>query len=263
MKPSLPEVERLAAFQDGALGPDEAQEIRASLAASPEGRDALGRLVRLGAAVAALPAPRLDPARRRALGARLETMARTRRLRARVGFSAAVLGAVATLVLALVWWSGREAGGLAEGAGGTHLRTGPGDFRLLSLGDRAVAFVGEQSEVAIPPAPAPIEVLQGAVRFVVKRRGGAPFVVRTGSADVVVLGTEFDVMVTEESTEVAVVRGRVEVRNPQGQRTLWPREQALVRRGQAPRLLVPVRGLVREGEPQVEARPAPSGPPNP
>jgi ferric-dicitrate binding protein FerR (iron transport regulator) len=80
-------------------------------------------------------------------------------------------------------------------------------------------------------------------------------VVNTPAADVEVLGTEFDVSVAGGETEVKVVRGVVAVRNPHGQQRLWARESAVARADSAPRQLVPVRGTVIEGSPDVKRQP--------
>lgn len=53
-------------------------------------------------------------------------------------------------------------------------------------------------------------------------------------------------------SRLKVVHGEVEVKNPQGGRRLWRQESAVVRPGKVPRLMVPVRGIVEEGTPEIE-----------
>jgi ferric-dicitrate binding protein FerR (iron transport regulator) len=217
------------------------------------------------------PAPRLRPEARRAIGERLEAAAQARGRRRRwlraggVGLAAA---AALALVLVRAWDPPVDAPAADRTTTTTRLRTGPGDFQLLPVGEtgpdgsRAVAFVGEDSEVELPAqvsagvAPPSLRLLRGSVRLIVRRHAGQPFVVATPAAEVVVLGTEFDVSLVDGATEVAVVRGEVEVRNQHGRRRLWAREAARAEPGEAPRMIVPVRGLVHEGTPEV----APGGP---
>ena len=194
-----------------------------------------------------LAALSLGASARRAIGDRLEAAARSQQRRRRwlrAGLGAGAVAAAAMIALVAVA-AGR---GPTRTASGTHLRTGPGDFQLLSLGERGVAFVSEQTELEVHPDRTPaLEVRRGSVRLVVKRHQGQPFVVATTAAEVVVLGTEFDVTVTDQGTEVSVVRGEVEVRNAHGRRRLWPRESARARAGEAPRMVLPTTSLVVDG----------------
>ena len=198
--------------------------------------------LRLGAL--ALPQPQ-----RNAIGDRLEAAARTRQLRrrwSRALVGAALLASAAAAVL-LVRLGSDRAGSV------THLRTTAGDFQLLPLGERGVAFVSEETDVELQ-SPAVLRLNRGSVRLVVRRHQGQPFVVITRAAEVEVLGTEFDVTASERGTEVRVVRGEVEVRNPQGRRRLWPREAARVRAGEAPRMVVPVSSVVVDGPAEILER---------
>jgi ferric-dicitrate binding protein FerR (iron transport regulator) len=198
---------------------------------------------------------RLAEAPRRAIGDRLEAAARGRRrrqrwLRAALGAGAAAAAAAGILLAARARPGGE--GGAARDQGGARLRTGSGDFQLLSLGERGVAFVSEESELEVHPGRTPaLRVHRGSVRLVVRRQAGEPFVVSTALAEIQVLGTEFDVTVGAQATEVSVVRGEVEVRNAHGRRRLWPRESARVRPGQAPRMVVPVTAVVVDGPAEI------------
>lgn len=255
---SLARLQRLSAYEAGELDEAQAQQVRAELAASPDARRALEGLEKLRQVTATLAAPELSEARRHAIGAAAVARARAQQVRRRLatagGFTALAAAAVVLLLLA------RRPGQpdhLAQAPAAGHLRTGAGDFRLLPIGDRAVAFVGEDTELEVHPGATPaVRLLRGSVRLMVRRRVTEPFIVNTPAADVAVLGTEFDVSVVQGETDVSVVRGEVEVRNPQGRRRLWARESARARPGQPPRLLVPPRGVVSEGAPQVETHPA-------
>ena len=189
-----------------------------------------------------------DP-RRGAIGDGLEAAARSRqrsRRWRRAGLGAGAVASAALLVLLVV----RARPGVdseAEGRG-THLRTGTADFQLLSLGDRGVAFVSEETDLERHLGRTPALVVhRGSVRLVVTHHDGEPFVVATDAAEVAVLGTEFDVSVSNQTTSVSVVRGEVEVRNRHGRRRLWPRESARVRPGEAPRMVVPIESLIVDG----------------
>jgi ferric-dicitrate binding protein FerR (iron transport regulator) len=252
---------RLTAYEAGDLSRADADELRTWLSRStPEaaaGRAALARLRSLRKLTAELPTPTLAPARRAALGdAVVATAVRTRRRRRLTNVAAGItaLGLAATVAL---WW--RAPGRPGDGTGVTIV-TGLGDFQLVPIGERAVAFVGEQSEIVARPGQTPaLQVRRGSVRLVVRKQPHEPFVVATPAADVAVLGTEFDVTVASEETDVRVVRGEVEVRNAHGQRRLWAREAARARLGEAPRVVVPVHGQVMEGSPEIEVRPATRG----
>jgi ferric-dicitrate binding protein FerR (iron transport regulator) len=192
-------------------------------------------------AALALPEPR-----RRIIGERLEAAARRRRNRRRLG---AALGAGALAAVLLLVLSGPRRAPSAD----SHLRTGAGDFQLLPLGERGVAFVSEQTELDLRLEGTPtLRLHRGSVRLVIRHHQGEPFLVATSAAEVAVLGTEFDVTVGDRGTEVRVVRGEVEVRNPQGRRRLWPGESGRARPGEAPRMVVPVSSVIVDGPAVIE-----------
>jgi ferric-dicitrate binding protein FerR (iron transport regulator) len=188
-------------------------------------------------ATLAVPEPQ-----RRAIGDRLEAAARSRRSRRRWLQAAAGGGALAAAALLLLAVPHRPPSDDA------HLHTGAGDFQLLPLGERGVAFVSERTEVDLRLEGTPtLRLHRGSVRLVIRRHQGQPFVVVTSAAEVAVLGTEFDVTAGERDTEVRVVRGEVEVRNAHGSRRLWARESARVRPGEAPRMVVPTAAVIVDG----------------
>jgi ferric-dicitrate binding protein FerR (iron transport regulator) len=135
------------------------------------------------------------------------------------------------------------------------VRTGPGEHRLLQLGDRATAFVGERSVVRVDDAGVPLRILAGNVRFVVRPDKDQPWTIATPAADATVHGTEFDVNVSTDATEVRVARGEVEVRNELGARTLWAGEVARAHIGAAPRRIERLVPIVLEGTPEIHERP--------
>jgi ferric-dicitrate binding protein FerR (iron transport regulator) len=172
----------------------------------------------------------LAPESRRRIGDHLEALARARMARRRWLRAAAAGAVLAATALLLVWRPQSETA--------THLRTASGDFQLLPLGERGVAFVSEDTDVELLPGGSPaLRIHHGSVRLVIQRQRDNSFVVVTPTAEVAVTGTELDVIVRDQSTEVHVVRGEVEVRNSHGRRRLWAREAARVDPGQPPFML--------------------------
>jgi transmembrane sensor len=242
----------LSALEAGELDGAERVEAEALLARSPAARAAYERLAKLRALTAAQPDPLLpSAARRRIAEAVLAALdAGRRRRRAWIAAAAMATLAAAALLLALAPWRRPPAPpSVAE----RQVRTGPGEHRLLQLGDRATAFVGERSIVDVDGDAA--RIVAGRVRFVVKPDKDHPWTVATPAADATVHGTEFDVDVTNDETEVRVARGEVEVKNALGSRTLWAGEMARAHVGAAPRRIEHIVPVVIEGDPQIEERP--------
>jgi ferric-dicitrate binding protein FerR (iron transport regulator) len=245
-----PADDRLAAYEAGELPEAEARQVRAELAASPRARGVVARLRTLRALLPALRRPTLADPFHRALAEHLEAAAAAQQRWRRVRRSALAAGAVALGAAALAFVLRPQPP--PETVGSTRLRTGSGDFQLLPLGDRGVAFVSEDTDVELRPAGgAALRIHSGSVRLVIRRRVTQPFVVATPAADVEVLGTEFDVTVVGESTAVKVVRGEVEVRNERGRRRLWAREAARVRPGEEPQMAPPPSGSVTGGPAEI------------
>jgi ferric-dicitrate binding protein FerR (iron transport regulator) len=245
----------LSALEAGELDGVARAEAEALLARSPAARATLERLERLRELSAALPDPSLSSAARRRVGdavvAALDA-GRQRRRAWTIAAAAATLAAAA-LLLALAPWR-RPPPIVAE----TEVRTGPGEHRLLQVGDRATAFVSERSVVELAragePGP-PLRIVSGRVRFMVRPDKDHPWTVATPAADATVHGTEFDVDVSDDATEVRVARGEVEVRNALGARTLWAGEVARAKVGAAPRRIERIVPVVLEGMPEIEERP--------
>lgn len=250
----------LSALEAGELDGDERTRAEALVMRSSAARAVVGRLKRLRAATAALPEPVLaPPTRRRVAEAVLAALAqgtRGRRSRRVAWFIAAALTAAA-FVLALMHWRSPVLPTIDE------LRTGAGEHRLIQLGDRATAFVGENSIVRVdrggPHATdAPLRVFAGRVRLVVKPDKDHLWTVTSDAADATVYGTEFDVDVSEGATEVRVARGEVELHNALGVRRLWAGEAARARVGTAPRRIEHIAPIVLDDGPaEIEERPPP------
>ncbi len=242
----------LSALEAGELDGTARAEAEALLARSPAARATLERLRQLSALTAGLPDPLLPSAARRRVGdAVLAAFDAGRRRRAWTVAAATVTLAAAVLLLALAPWRHGPPPAPAE----SEVRTGPGEHRLLQIGDRATAFVGERAVVRVArpgDRGAPLRILSGRVRLVVKPDREHPFVVASAAADAAVYGTEFDVDVSGETTEVRVARGEVEVRNALGARRLWAGEVARARVGAAPRRIERIVPIVLEGDPEIQ-----------
>jgi len=238
----------LSALEAGELDGPRRAEAEALLARSPAARAAYDRLAALRALSASLPDPLLPPASRRRVGDAVLAALDAGRRRRRVWIAAAatLTLAAAALILALAPWKRAPAPSVAE----REVRTGPGEHRLLQLGDRATAFVGERSVVELDDDRPP-RLVSGRVRFVVKPDKDHPWTVATPAADAIVHGTEFDVDVDGEATEVRVARGEVEVKNALGSRTLWAGETARAHVGAPPRRIEHIVPVVIEGEPEI------------
>ena len=251
-----PEAEALlSAFEAGELEGAARAEAEALLARSPAARATVERLARLRALTATLPDPELPAAaRRRAGDAAVAALDAGRRRRTVAVALAGTLLAAAAVLLALARWHRPPAPLLAPTAE-REVHTGPGEHRLLQLGDRATAFVGERSVVRVDDEGLPLRILAGNVRFVVRPDREHPWTVATPAADATVHGTEFDVDVTDDATEVRVARGEVEVKNALGARTLWAGEVARAHVGAAPRRIEHIVPIVLEGDPEIEERP--------
>jgi transmembrane sensor len=243
----------LSALEAGELDGSRRAEAEALLARSPAARAAYDRLAELRALTVALPDPLLPSAARRRVGDAVLAALDAGRRRRRVWIAAAatLTLAAAALLLALAPWKRAP---VPPVVAERQVRTGPGEHRLLEIGDRATAFVGERSVVELD-GDTPPRIVSGRVRFVVKPDKDHPWTVATPAADATVHGTEFDVDVNDDTTEVRVARGEVEVKNALGARTLWAGEMARARVGAAPRRIEHIVPVVIEGDPEIEERP--------
>jgi ferric-dicitrate binding protein FerR (iron transport regulator) len=244
----------LSAFEAGELDGAERARAEALLTQSPDARAMLARLKELRALTATLPDPLLPSAARRRVGDAVVAALDAGRRRRRVWIAAATITlAAAAIIAALAPWRRTPLPSPSPTIVETEVRTGPGEHRLLAIGDRATAFVGERSVVELQPSGPP-RIVTGRVRFVVKPDKDHPWTVATPAADATVHGTEFDVDVSDDATEVRVARGEVEVRNALGARTLWAGEVARAHIGAAPRRIEHIVPVVIEGDPEIEER---------
>lgn len=72
---------------------------------------------------------------------------------------------------------------------------------------------------------------QGQALFDVSTAWTRPFQVRGGGVEVNVLGTLFNVSLAAQSTQITLLRGRVQVASPQGSAQLLPGQQVVARAG--------------------------------
>jgi ferric-dicitrate binding protein FerR (iron transport regulator) len=245
----------LSALEAGELDGAERARAEALLARSPAARATYDRLARLRALTAALPDPSLPAVARRRVGdAVVAALDAGHRRRVWIAVAASTLAAAAVLIAWAPWRRAPSPRSPSPAVTERVVRTGAGEHRLLQIGDRATAFVGERSVVELPP-DGPPRIVSGRVRFVVKPDRAHPWDVATAAAVATVHGNEFDVDVSDDATDVRVARGEVEVHNALGARTLWAGEEARARVGSAPRRIEHVVPIVIEGTPEIEARP--------
>jgi ferric-dicitrate binding protein FerR (iron transport regulator) len=247
--------ELVAAQVAGDLEPAQRRRAEQLLATSAPARALAARLRALHHVTIGWSSAGLDAEGRARVGARLELAARAMRRR-RWALGGAGVAAALALLLVLGWPLLRD----GPRPGMDLVQTGAGQYRLLEIGDRAVAFVGENAELERRSTTPVLFVRRGAVRLVVKSNRQAPFVVGSPAAEVVVLGTEFDVTVRDQSTEVRVTRGEVELRNRHGRRRVWPGELARVKVDESPRFVERLKGIVLDLPPEIEPGPSPPSP---
>jgi transmembrane sensor len=119
------------------------------------------------------------------------------------------VGLAASLLLGLVLW-----GGWALLRQSPELSTAVGEQRTIALSDGSVLFLNTNSAVRIrfDKQRRDIDLIRGEARFQVARIPQRPFVVATTDATIRALGTVFNVAMAREGTQVAVIEGRVELR---------------------------------------------------
>jgi ferric-dicitrate binding protein FerR (iron transport regulator) len=96
------------------------------------------------------------------------------------------------------------------------LQNAPGEKRLIHLPDSSLVYLGAASTLKYTPdynSHNRAVLLEGEAYFVVKHGGKYPFTVMTGDLATVDIGTEFNIRhyTGQETVEVAVAKGRVEV----------------------------------------------------
>ncbi len=97
---------------------------------------------------------------------------------------------------------------------GTEYATTVGEQRSITLADGSVVFLNTDSGVRVRfgKVDRHIDLLRGEARFQVASDPRRPFVVATTDAMIRALGTIFNVAMDHEGTQVAVIEGRVELR---------------------------------------------------
>ena len=121
----------------------------------------------------------------------------------------AFVGIAASLLVGLI-----VAGSVFLSRRGTEYTTAVGEQRSLTLSDGSVLFLNTDSELRIrlTQQGRHIDLIRGEARFQVARDPQRPFVVATPDATIRALGTVFNVAMAKEGTQVAVIEGRVELR---------------------------------------------------
>jgi len=119
------------------------------------------------------------------------------------------VGMAAALLVGLALW-----GGWVLSRRGTELTTAVGEQRSVTLSDGSVLFLNTNSEVRVRfgKQSRNIDLVRGEARFQVVKNPQRPFVVATDDATIRALGTVFNVAMATEGTQVAVIEGRVELR---------------------------------------------------
>jgi len=105
-------------------------------------------------------------------------------------------------------------GGIALSRRGSEFTTAVGEQRSMTLPDGSVLFLNTNSQVRVRLGKQhrDIDLVRGEARFQVARNPHRPFVVVTPDATIRALGTVFNVAMAKEGTQVAVIEGRVELR---------------------------------------------------
>ncbi len=238
----------LSALEAGDLEGDARAQVEALVARLPTAAATVARLRQLRALTAELADPSLLPATLWLIGDRALVALDAGRRRTLALVASCV---AAALIVGLVFRPWRSPTTPAE----HELHTAAGEHRLLQIG-RATRSSASTAWFASTTG-APLRILTRArVRVMVRPDSDAPkFVVATAAADAIVHGTEFDVDVTNDTTDVRVARGEVEVRNGYGTRRLWAGEEARARVGAAPRRVVEIHSLILDGPAEIEPMP--------
>jgi transmembrane sensor len=119
-----------------------------------------------------------------------------------------IAAVIATLTLGLSIWL------LADRFSGSYIQTGIGELRSVTLTDGSVVDINTSSAIRIDvdgPRRA-VSLLRGEARFKVAKDPRRPFIVIAPQATVRAVGTVFNVRAQSTRTAVAVLEGRVEVR---------------------------------------------------
>ncbi|MEM1134116.1 MAG: FecR domain-containing protein [Pseudomonadota bacterium] len=124
--------------------------------------------------------------------------------------------AIAACVAALLFFTGPgffTADGPAEAQ---TFATTQGNTKIITLPDRSRIVLGAASEIALTQSDnaRTVELVKGNAYFDVASDASRPFTVATDLAKVTVTGTRFDVRLREETVDIAVGEGSVNVARP-------------------------------------------------
>lgn len=187
--------------------PGETARFQAWLRADPRHEDVYDRVRGVWGDLAALQDP---AAAAEAAWAVPKRPARRRWLAAAAALCIATAAGLAAAYLT-------TATGPASGNG--EVATQTAEIRDVTLPDGSIVTVGAQSaiEVHYTRGERRVDLMAGEAFFNVAKDPSRPFIVSTASAEIRVTGTQFDVRRADTALEVAVLRGRVEVRSRQGE----------------------------------------------
>jgi len=176
------------------------------------------------------------------------------------------VGIAVSLLVGLTLW-----GGLMLTRRGTEYSTAVGEQRSITLSDGSVVFLNTNSEVRVRLARTGrnIDLLRGEARFQVAKSPQRPFVVATSDATIRALGTVFNVAMSQDGTQVAVIEGRVELRertaspasvpdavpesSPAGSAVGPKKQQAQIELAAGQRAAVTTRGILSDVGPSIES----------
>jgi transmembrane sensor len=148
------------------------------------------------------------PAERRRLGAFGRLMARDADGGMRRRRYAALAAVLMMAIAGLGWFA------VQRGLDSAAIRTAIGEQRSVTLSDGSVLTLNTNSQVRLKFAEGErrIDLLRGEARFKVAKDPQRPFIVTTPHVVVRALGTVFNVYAAGQRTEVAVLEGRIELR---------------------------------------------------
>jgi transmembrane sensor len=129
-----------------------------------------------------------------------------------LGAQRLAIAAVAAAILALgglVWFVAES------GLDPSDIRTAIGEQRSVTLPDGSIVILNTDSQlhVDLGVAERHIDLIRGEAQFKVAKDASRPFIVSTREASVRAIGTIFNVYAGSERTEVAVLEGRIELRD--------------------------------------------------
>lgn len=148
---------------------------------------------------------------------------------------AAALGLLAVPFLALEFATRRDSPG---GVAAAEFATEAGETVTVTLTDGSFVRLAPSSRLRLSPVSGEREVsLEGRAFFAVATDTARPFTVRTRAGDIQVRGTRFDLRVQEETLQLAVVEGQVDIGSGRTRVAVAAGEVGQVREGEAPAVI--------------------------